>query len=105
MLRFITAPRHLYTLEPLIQGTFGANTPPCQVTTYHRMFHATSTSKATHIFTDMERLYEWELILAAELYRSLRDAGVPCLNDPARVMCRYELLRNLHRAGINPFTV
>jgi len=104
MLRFITAPGHLYTLEPLVQRTFGADTPPCQVTTYDMMFRAVSTSRATHIFTDMERLYEWELALAADLYRSIRDAGVPCLNDPARVMCRYELLRNLYKAGINPFT-
>jgi hypothetical protein len=29
---------------------------------------------------------------------------MPCLNDPARVMCRYELLRVLHKAGINPHT-
>jgi hypothetical protein len=68
------------------------------------MFHVANTLRATHIFTDIERLYDWELALAADLYRQLRAAGVPCLNDPARVMCRYELLRHLHQRGTNPFT-
>jgi hypothetical protein len=44
------------------------------------------------------------LALAADLYRAIRDVGLPCLNDPARVMTRYALLRNLHAAGVNPFT-
>ncbi|HLJ22146.1 MAG TPA: hypothetical protein VKU84_18205, partial [Stellaceae bacterium] len=59
--------------------------------------------RATYVFTDIERLSPWELRLAAETYRTLRSAGLSCLNDPARVMGRYELLRTLHRAGINPF--
>ena len=105
MILFITAPGHLYTIRTLVERTFGAETPLCQATTYNVMFHVTNTLRATHIFTDMERLYDWELTLAADLYRSMRDAGIPCLNDPARVMCRYELLRNLHLKGINPFTV
>jgi len=105
MLLFITAPGHSYTVKSLVERNFGADTPPCQVTTYDAAFYAKHTVQATHIFTDMERLYDWELVLAGELYRSIRDAGVPCLNNPAQVMCRYQLLRELHAAGINPFTV
>jgi hypothetical protein len=104
MLLFITAPGHSYTVSSFVQRTFGAETPLCQVITYDVMFHAPNTLRATHIFTDMERLYDWELTLAADLYRSIRDSGVPCLNDPARVTCRYELLRKLHNVGLNPFT-
>jgi hypothetical protein len=103
MLLFVTAHGHSYTVMSLLQGTFGAATPACQVTTYDALFQATRTRQATHIFADIERLYDWELALAADVYRAIRAAGLPCVNDPARVMSRYELLRNLHAAGVNPF--
>jgi hypothetical protein len=35
----------------------------------------------------------------------MKLAELSCLNDPARAMSRVELLRSLHRAGINPFDV
>src|SRR5690348_7315399 len=104
MLLFITTYGHSYTVNPLIKKTFGADTPTCSVANYDDLFRADKTLRATHIFADLERLSFWELALAAELYQSIRGIGIPCLNDPARVMCRYELLRKLHLAGINPFT-
>jgi hypothetical protein len=104
MLLFITTYGHSYTVTSLLERTFGAETPACQVTTYDDLFQASSTRQAAHIFTDIERLYDWELALAADLYRAIREAGLPCINDPARVMARYELLRNLHAAGVNPFS-
>ena len=102
MLLFITAPGHTYTVKSLVERAFGAEVPTCQVTTYDDLFHSPNTLRATHIFTDFERLYDWELILAADLYSSIRYAGLPCLNNPAKALCRYELLRKLHAAGINP---
>jgi hypothetical protein len=104
MLLFITTVGHSYTLTTLVERTFGAETPPCQLVTYDDLFQGPNTHNATHIFTDLERLCDWELALAADLYRSIREIGLPCLNDPAKTMCRYELLRELHAAGINPFT-
>lgn len=104
MLLFITTVGHSYTVTSLVERAFGAETPPCRVTTYDDLFQGANTVSATHIFTDLERLYDWELALAADLYRSIRELGLPCLNDPARAMCRYEFLRELHAAGINPFT-
>jgi len=104
MILFITTDGHSSTVKSLLKRTFGAKTPACRVTTYDALFQASSTLQAVHIFTDIERLYDWELALAGEIYHAIRDAGLPCLNDPARVMSRYTLLRNLHAAGINPFT-
>ena len=57
------------------------------------------------IFADIERLAPWELTLAAELFRVLSEAGLRCLNNPARAMSRVELLRSLKAAGFNPFDV
>src|SRR6185437_829778 len=60
----------------------------------------------TYLFTDLERLTPWELQVAAEAYSVLAaDNRCRVLNDPARVMTRYELLRNLREEGINDFDV
>jgi hypothetical protein len=104
MLLFITTYGHSYTVRSLVEGTYGAKTPACKVISYDALFQASSTLQATHIFADIERLYDWELALAGELCHAIREAGLPCVNDPARVMTRYQLLRKLHAAGINPFT-
>jgi hypothetical protein len=57
------------------------------------------------VFGDIERLAPWELRLASLLYRSMCEAGLKCLNDPARAMSRVELLTMLREAGVNPFSV
>jgi hypothetical protein len=104
MLLFVTTRGHEYTVKSLTENRFGSRIPECRVTSYDVLFGASETLRSTHIFTDIERLYPWELRLASDLYRGLREAGLVCLNDPARVMCRYELLHSLYAAGFNPFT-
>lgn len=104
MLVFITTPNHAYTVRPLVRRKTGVDTPPTRATSYDALFQSARTVRGVHVFTDLERLSDWELTMAAELYRALRDAGIVCLNDPARVMARYQLLRNLFESGFNPFT-
>jgi hypothetical protein len=58
---------------------------------------------ATHIFTDFDRLPPWRVQQAALLYRKLERAGVKVLNDPARALGRFGLLRALYRNGTNAF--
>ena len=59
-----------------------------------------------YIFTDMDRLTPYELRVVAEAYAVLATDGRCCvLNNPARVMSRYELLRSLREEGINEFDV
>jgi hypothetical protein len=105
MIVFITTRDHRYTFESLRTGTFGFPTPRVQTADYDGLFGAHSVPRATYVFADLERLTPWELRIAAELHRVLKAAGVRCLNDPARVKCRVELLRTLHHAGLNPFNV
>ncbi len=57
----------------------------------------------TYIFTDLDRLPLPSLQAAARRYRELRDKGFRVLNDPARAMKRFGLLRALNRAQINDF--
>jgi hypothetical protein len=59
-----------------------------------------------YIFTDVERLTPYELRVVAEAHRVLAgDGRCRVLNNPARVMSRYELLRNLREERINEFDV
>ncbi len=57
----------------------------------------------TYIFTDLDRLPSGVLPETGHLFRKLQGQGFRVLNDPARVLGRYGLLRALNRAGINSF--
>jgi hypothetical protein len=105
MIVFLATGLHMYTVASLVDGSFGPALPDIRSMPYEDTLLAETLPRATYIFTDIERLSFWERILAAELYRKLQDAGCRCLNDPARVMTRYALLRALHHNGINPFRV
>lgn len=79
--------------------------PPIRIWTYDQLFRARSLPAATWIFTDMDRLGFWELELAAHAYRALQAQGMRVLNDPAKVVHRYDLLKRLNSCGLNRFNV
>lgn len=99
MILVITTCDHGYTHESLHRER-GLD---LDVITYEKVLGRRALQRATHIFTDLDRLSDAQLHDAALLYRRLRDAGVRALNDPARFLGRYGLLRALNRAGINKF--
>ena len=103
MIVFITTPGHTATVAPLFDGRFDQKLPRVGVATYDQLFRARRLPAATYIFSDIERLYPWELRLASELYRAFGEAGLTRLNNPAIVKSRYELLRALYAAKYNPF--
>lgn len=105
MIVFITSRGHGYTFRRLRRRTFGFPLPRVRIMHYEQLFRAWKVPLATYVFTDLERLAPFELRLAADCYRALRAQGIRCLNDPARVKTRVRLLQDLHRSGINPFTV
>ncbi len=95
----ITTREHRYTHRSL----YGERGLDVEVVSYDRVLNRKVLQKATHVFTDLDRLSNWQLHEAALLYRRLTDAGIHALNDPARFADRYGLLRGLHHAGINDF--
>ncbi|SDB40645.1 hypothetical protein [Bauldia litoralis] len=103
MLVFVTSRGHSFPVHTLVNNRLGEATPPCRVVSYDDLFTTNQTVNGVHIFTGIDQLYDWEVVLAADLCRALKAKGIVCLNDPARVMSRFELLRNLHEEGINPF--
>src|SRR5262245_44254349 len=98
MFRFLTTPGHSYIVEWIARLLPGFDVR-CEAMTYAAALRSNHTVRAVHVFTDLERLSDGELAAAADLYRSLRDIGIPCLNDPARVMGRYQLLCHLFEEG------
>lgn len=104
MIVLVTTRGNGYTLKSLTDGTFGVPTPKFRTTHYENLFGSWRVARATYIFADLERLAPWELGLAADLYRSMTVAGLRCLNNPARAMARAELLNELDRVGINPYS-
>ncbi len=103
MIILITTWGNGYTLESLVKGTYGVATPKFRVMSYNRLFRSFLLPKATYIFADLERLAPWELRLAAGRYETMVEAGLRCLNNPARSLSRVELSEALYRAGINGF--
>jgi hypothetical protein len=105
MLRFLTTRGHEYTVKHLVgHDMTGAEAPDCAVENYDDFLRKTEVPSGAYIFTDMERLMPWELRVVGEAYQALAaDARCRVLNNPARVMCRYELLRNMWEEGINEF--
>jgi len=105
MLRFLTTRGHEYTVKHLVEHDMtGAEAPDCAVENYDQFLRKNEVPSGAYIFTDMERLMPWELRVLGEAYGALAgDPRCRVLNNPARVMCRYELLRNMWEEGINEF--
>ncbi len=82
----------------------GAGTYDLRISDYRRALRARRLERATYLFGDLDRLDDWELELAARLYRRLGEAGMRVLNDPARVRQRGGLLRALRARGLNDFS-
>jgi hypothetical protein len=103
MINFVVVPGHGHTLLSVLTPPNNAGNFPVQVTNYRRLLEAKEILSGTWVFCDIERLAPWELRLAAETARLMREASVRVLNDPARAVYRYELLLRLHEAGFNGF--
>ena len=105
MIVAITTRGHGDALASVSDGTFGCKVPKFVLDCYERLLVARQVPQATYIFADLERLAPWELKGAGELFHALTEQGLRCLNNPAYVKSRVELLRALHAAAINPFNV
>jgi hypothetical protein len=75
------------------------------VVPYEHAWGRTSFAPGTYIFGDLEWLTGNGLQATIELWKRLSELGreVTLLNEPSRVLRRFELLRDLHARGINDF--
>jgi hypothetical protein len=74
---------------------------------YENLPECSSLSPQTHIFSALDQLLPNQLEMVGQVWDQLRTSGsgVRLLNDPRKVLCRYELLSRLHAAGINDYRV
>jgi hypothetical protein len=102
MICFIMYQGHEPSLRALQQDP---DSPEVRILQYREALKERSLPLGTYIFSGVTRLGANRLMAAARLYRRLQEGGCRVFNDPARVRTRYNLLRALYRAGINPFNV
>lgn len=106
MIVYLTTIGHRYTPLIFLETVGHALNAQVCITGYERACAFTAAAPATYIFTDLERLDEGATAQAVRLWRRLADDGRSrLLNDPARALRRFELLRCLHDCGVNPFDV
>lgn len=72
--------------------------------TYEEFPSRNSLRPGTYIFTQRDALLPAELDISKAVWRKLSEVpSVRLLNDPSRILGRYELIRTLHRQGLNDF--
>lgn len=101
MIVLILAGAHKYTHKVLL----GRKDYDFRMRSYNNVLKSAQLERATYIFSDLDRLGFWELELAAHVHRALSAAGARVLNDPARALHRFSLLRQLKDNAFNTFDV
>jgi len=99
MIIVLTTGEHRYTHRRL-EKDFPV---PVKAIGYEDMPAAEDAERATYIFTDFDRLPPHRLYKIGVLYNALKARGLRVLNNPARSVSRFGLLRGLHRTGVNDF--
>ena len=107
MIVYLVTDRGRFTIDSFLDTLGRPLRRLIRVVPYERLWTQRRLAAGTYLFTDLERLEPRELELASAVFATLRDSGAPVrlLNDPARAMTRYRLLRMLFESGANDFEV
>lgn len=93
-----------YTHEQLLE-TMKKKGVKLKISDYCWFFKRKSLPAGTYIFTDRERLDQWQLKACGRIYRALSKYPeyYRLYNNPAQILSKYGMLRQLFHANINPF--
>ena len=107
MIFYVTRAGHSYTMWRFLRGYGRRKLSFVQPIYYEKLFSSHRIPVGHYVFTDFDRMSQYEIQYAAEIARALKahDPRIRILNDPASVHERYAMLRELRRAGINDFDV
>jgi hypothetical protein len=105
MILYVCRARHRYTIDKFLPAMPAERQGMLGVMSYEQIFSTLRIPPAHLIFTDFDRLSQYELEIAATAAEQMRKAysKVRILNHPARFLQRHELLAQLWHLGINPF--
>ena len=103
---FLATQKHFYTIRLFRERVSGAR-EVLEPVAYEDFGKKKSFDRRAMIFGDIDRLVLPAAERMAQHYRTLgkRLPAAALINNPARVMGRYELLRRLYESGINSFNV
>ena len=107
MIHYVYARPHSYTLGIFLEHHCPALAAHVRLVDYDAFFGLETLPGGAAILTDFDRLSSAQLTRAAAYHALLSraDSPVRVLNDPARSLQRFELLRRLHENGTNEFNV
>jgi len=95
------------TFHPYLKDWAGDLAPKIRLHVYEKLLNEPEPTPGTYIFTDIDRLTNAQMEIvcayADELARYLPNCKI--LNHPSLVMNRLDLLRMLHKVGINQFNI
>ncbi len=106
MIVYLAKTGFLDPLEPLLTDWSPPLRDAVRIMSYSEVFSGSSLPGAdVFIFADLERLTSAEKDLASRVRVTIREQSPEAviLNDPAQTLCRFEVLTELHRVGVNPF--
>jgi hypothetical protein len=103
---YLATAEHSYTMKCYLRTWGLALARRIKVLAYETLPALPEVNATTWIFSDLERLSITATEAATDLWERLSDdRRVRPLNNPRRVLGRYELLRRLHERGMNDFRV
>ncbi len=105
MIYFLTTPESADTIRVYLKGAGARVAGRLVPMVYEELFAASALAAGTYCFADLELLSDAERDRAARRWEELAARGCRLLNHPTRSLLRYELLRLLHRRGVNAFDV
>lgn len=94
-----------YTMDEYMKSWGPSPGSRMQIIFYEDLLRFRNFQPGTYIFSDLERLSPPRLKIVYQVWKTLSEAGsrVQLLNDPSRVLCRYDLLQKLFDDGRNFF--
>jgi hypothetical protein len=105
MIYFVSHASHMSTVAVVLLWYGQKVQPFFRFVPYQKLFLLRGAGPGVVIWCDFDRVPSADLELAAQLRGELKQRELVHLNDPSRSEQRFELLRRLHREGINAFDV
>lgn len=105
MVRILTTAARANTLNAVFRQWAPALREIVELLPYPKACSARALPCGVYVFADHERMTAPQRNVAEQLWDQLAAGGCTLLNDPRKVLLRYDLLTSLHCAGINDFRI
>ncbi|HEY9778379.1 MAG TPA: hypothetical protein V6C81_31745 [Planktothrix sp.] len=111
MIVYFVTQAHGYTMRNFLEYWAPELYPMINLAFFEELFDLAAKAggvklpHGTYIFTDVDRLSPTQREVACAVARKVKAVGLPILNDPERVLDRFELSKLLYKQGINSFDV